>query len=998
MKKIILYIYFILPVFTFAAGPLTGNYTIDASGSGSTNYTTIASAVSDLYILGISGPVTFDVVGTFNEQIVLSGEITGSSKFNPIIFRNGEITYTATSTTDNFLVKLKSVSFIEFIHIKFTAGGTNYSRIIYSETPSGVITFNGNEFLSNSTTGSSIDKAIVYCVADNTTSFKFTNNTFEGGTYGLFLESHISTKSVGLLVSGNTFSTAFRAIHIDNFDAPKISSNIITNKSIDDYAIYLTDCINDFEIEKNKISTTNDLGSGIKIQNCFIGVFSDRSLIVNNFIQACNKGVSLNNSSDVDLYYNSINVEIASNITNLSSASIYLEPTCSNIILLNNIFANKRDGLCLNAGTSNGGQIILSDHNDFYTTGSNIIRWNSSDYSSLPWLYDSNSFEVDPIYNSIADLHSSSSVLEDKGFPIATITTDIDGEIRNSVTPCIGADEFQLPLAGIYIIGAELGDEYSSITDAVDDVYLKGVAGAVTFKVRAGTYTEQINLDGAIFGSSATNTVTFQSNSGNASDVVVGHNASGAIDNFIVRINVAEHIKFKNLTLTALGDDFAKVVSLENVTGNLEFYGNVMNGYEITSNVSIENQSVVHCNNSGKLDNTTFENNVINDGNYGVFLFLDGGLPKTVNLQIIGNTIVNSRVNNIYIFSADSPKIKSNTCSNQGSASIFLTSCDNNIVIENNKLNVSSGISLIVCNGTASNYGVIKNNFISSSFTGINISGSKYINVYYNTVKNRGSFSTNSAFKVANSGSILTDYIVAKNNIFSAIGGSNAIWWRSGTITECNYNDLYTTGATIVKHGPSGSSIDYVTLADWQVATASYPVPFATDSYSEDVTYVSATDLHIVSTPVPLNGITIPSITTDIDGDTRGTPPFIGADEPTDGIELSLTIMLEGPYNTPEMNASLTLPIASPYNSEAVTSIPNIIGNEVVDWVLVELRDENNSSTVLESQSAFVLKDGSVVDLDGVSPVHFTSPSGNYFVSVKHRNHLAVMSAAAIGL
>ena len=100
------------------------------------------------------------------------------------------------------------------------------------------------------------------------------------------------------------------------------------------------------------------------------------------------------------------------------------------------------------------------------------------------------------------------------------------------------------------------------------------------------------------------------------------------------------------------------------------------------------------------------------------------------------------------------------------------------------------------------------------------------------------------------------------------------------------------------------------------------------------------------------------------------------------------------------MNVNLILPTTSPYSAdpETVTSIPFISGNEVVDWVLVELRDKNNSSTILESQSAFILQDGTIVDLDGANPVHFTFPTDDYFISLKHRNHLGVMSATAISL
>ncbi|MEE9431275.1 MAG: NosD domain-containing protein [Melioribacteraceae bacterium] len=997
MKKTILYIFFLLQTFTFAAGPLNGNYTIDASGSGTTNFLTVADAVASLYSLGVSGPVTFDIVGTFNEQIDLNGAITGSSKFNPITFQNGEITYTAASTVDNYLVRIKSASFIEFIHIKFTAGGTNYSRIVYSETPSGVIKFNANEFLSNSTTGSSIDKAIVYCVANNTAenlnSFKFTNNTFDGGTYGLFLESYISTKSVGLLVSSNTFTTAFRAIHLDNFDAPKISSNIITNKSINDYAIYLTDCINDFEIEKNKISSTEASSSGIRILNC--SVSSDRSLIVNNFIQACDKGIFITGSDDVDVFFNSINIEISTGTSLVSSAALAINSLCSDLKLMNNIFANKRNGYSFDGGASTGGQsnspqVTTSDFNCFFTNGSTSARWNNTLLGTLGTFisytgFDNNSTEIDPQFNSITDLHTNSPALLNTGITQASVTTDIDGDLRDLANPCIGADEYFGPLSGTYTIG--ITGDYTTITNAVNDLYSRGIDGAVIFKIANGTYTEQIDLDGEIGGSSSTNTITFESYSGDATDVEVKHTAMGIIDNFVVRINEVEHVKFKNLTLTALGTTYAKVVSLENVTGNLEFFGNVMNGFELSSFGSIEDQSVVYCNNSVKLDNTTFENNVINNGYNGIYLDLQNSSPKTINLLIKGNTI-STYSNSILLNFVDAPKISSNTCVNVTGYGISLLHTDNDFIIEDNKIDGVLGIGVTICIGTALKRGVIKNNIVSSNNKGISIKGSKYISVYYNTVENNTSYSFGAAFKVDEIYSYLTDNIIVKNNIFSVLYLGYTVFWESGAITECNYNNLYTTGSILVRNGIT----NYATLLDWQNA----PEGFDVNSYSEEVTFVSSTDLHIESAPQNLIGTNIASITEDIDGDTRGTPPFIGADEPQT-IDVSLKVMLEGPYNSSAMNASLTLPTVSPYgDGKSVNSIPVVTSNEVVDWVMVELRDENDSSIILETQSAFILKDGTIVDTDGSSPLSFIEPNGNYFVSVKHRNHLGIMSGSAI--
>ena len=69
----------------------------------------------------------------------------------------------------------------------------------------------------------------------------------------------------------------------------------------------------------------------------------------------------------------------------------------------------------------------------------------------------------------------------------------------------------------------------------------------------------------------------------------------------------------------------------------------------------------------------------------------------------------------------------------------------------------------------------------------------------------------------------------------------------------------------------------------------------------------------------------------------------------------------------------------------------------IVDWVFVELRSSANSSVVLETRAALVQRDGDVVSpADGDSPLEFTNMAGtSYFVSIKHRNHLGVMTASA---
>ena len=69
-----------------------------------------------------------------------------------------------------------------------------------------------------------------------------------------------------------------------------------------------------------------------------------------------------------------------------------------------------------------------------------------------------------------------------------------------------------------------------------------------------------------------------------------------------------------------------------------------------------------------------------------------------------------------------------------------------------------------------------------------------------------------------------------------------------------------------------------------------------------------------------------------------------------------------------------------------------------MDWVFVELRAKNDSTQVVQTVSALVQRDGDVVSAtDGTSALTFTGLTNTaYFVSVKHRNHLGVMTNGAI--
>lgn len=98
----------------------------------------------------------------------------------------------------------------------------------------------------------------------------------------------------------------------------------------------------------------------------------------------------------------------------------------------------------------------------------------------------------------------------------------------------------------------------------------------------------------------------------------------------------------------------------------------------------------------------------------------------------------------------------------------------------------------------------------------------------------------------------------------------------------------------------------------------------------------------------------------------------------------------EQPYNTAPWN----------YNGSQCTF--EQLPTNVVDWVLIELRNGNNMNTVVARKAAFILTNGLITNAnEGVqtNTVTFDGvPAGNYYIVVRHRNHVAVISSNAVAL
>jgi hypothetical protein len=138
---------------------------------------------------------------------------------------------------------------------------------------------------------------------------------------------------------------------------------------------------------------------------------------------------------------------------------------------------------------------------------------------------------------------------------------------------------------------------------------------------------------------------------------------------------------------------------------------------------------------------------------------------------------------------------------------------------------------------------------------------------------------------------------------------------------------------------------------------------------------------------------------------------------PAPKVLVASRVFLQGPYEGGQMNDNLRakgwLPLEEPYTDynpisgvykfihtnggggETTTSdVLSVTGPDaIVDWVFLELRAKDDNTKIEATRSALIQRDGDIVDVDGFSPVSFDVPTEEYYLVIRHRNHLGIMSA-----
>lgn len=432
---------------------LSGFYSIGATG----DYTSFNGAVSALKLYGICGPVVFDVEdGNYLEQISIP-EIVGTSLTNTITFRSlnanpalVSMAYSPVGQVDNYTIQLNGADHITFKELTIKSTGLTYSTVINVKNESSWNTFDGNTLIgdSNTLTNSTVKAVITSYNGSLDTMNMFLNNTIKFGSYGMYWYGNDSTGlETGLIIDNNLFlDIYYTGLRLDYQKGNTVTNNTIRfngNYLGITYAAYSSYNNGEIVFENNDFNVPT-FGYCWYLSNC-TGSLGSPAYMANNFFSISNSlsintsyGVYMINVSNMNLSNNSINIYSGAS----STQSISITGGTGNNVRSNNIINwGSGYGLYLNGGLS------TSDNNNIYVPNGNVGFFGSDQTTLIDWQtstgLDLNSLTGDPLFVSEIDLHTCNDILLDgNGWVDMNITSDIDGQLRDTSAFDIGADEF----------------------------------------------------------------------------------------------------------------------------------------------------------------------------------------------------------------------------------------------------------------------------------------------------------------------------------------------------------------------------------------------------------------------------------------------------------------------------------------------------------------------------------------------------------------------------
>ncbi|MFN3872464.1 MAG: T9SS type A sorting domain-containing protein [Ignavibacterium sp.] len=462
--------------------PLNGSYTI---GGSNPDFATLQLAADALNARGVSGPVFFNIrPGTYsknggnNSVLVLDSTVAGLSETNKITFQPDaasggnvdnvilQLNITNTSTADLALVFV-SLDYITFRNITFRENDASLnhynvlvrfqSHSIFNPIIEGVL-FEGCRFEgSNSNiTKTGIDLDI------NVKDITIRGNTFIRLANGV-INSYFTLASTGyLIIEDNKFLAGYYFAGPTGTTIAVSGEYLYVRRNILDYNGSSTNGFNGILIanapQTKKVFVEQNLIKGPVSKAMYfsdhIDAQPDSFIIANNMINI-NAFQAWPNESAAGIWVYAKKANVLFNTIRVVGGSFNaLIIHDNNCRVFNNIIVAKPSyGLNSAYNQGNNPANLQSDFNSIYIEPSGwpnflIVRnsvtyYNLLEYQNATGL-DSNSTSKNIEFVALDDLHLTECQSQDPeilGIPIQGITNDFDGEIRDAISPLMGADE-----------------------------------------------------------------------------------------------------------------------------------------------------------------------------------------------------------------------------------------------------------------------------------------------------------------------------------------------------------------------------------------------------------------------------------------------------------------------------------------------------------------------------------------------------------------------------
>jgi hypothetical protein len=365
------------------------------------------------------------------------------------------------------------------------------------------------------------------------------------------------------------------------------------------------------------------------------------------------------------------------------------------------------------------------------------------------------------------------------------------------------------PISGLVTLNPALprtSTNYQSLTELMDDVYVRSLGGNLTVQIAAGTYTGNVSFNGAIPGSSAINRIIFDG--GDSALVRFTHSGAGVRPTLL--LDNASNLEFRNITFITTGVGGGTAVQLINAADSNSFIHCSFIAPYSTS--AVTNAFVA----SGNITGATTQGNSANyllidsctasGGFYGIML-MGINSQRSINNVVRNSRIISAHSHSAYLSQQNGVQFFRNIIRSNGvqgnnnfGFSVLMDNSIGGCRIMNNDIQdmlAGTGIRVALNNGGLSNPIIVANNMINigrstntSANYGIDENNNGNIDIAYNAIRiNTAEASyVSGALRINNTDPITYQNVRIVNNIFVGSLGGLAVYVISNVnLPAANY-------------------------------------------------------------------------------------------------------------------------------------------------------------------------------------------------------------------